>query len=267
MADLDRLPAPDRQHRGGAGRLTSTAQGSHEKDVLDNINLTFNPATGANYPFTDVTRRAFPDFGVISMYVPHGSIQLPRAADGGHQALQQPLAGLGHLYALRLWDREAQPRERDHGCRSPSQTDLGGDWSRSRLGDQRHRAVINGIWEVGRGFQVSGLFYPRRRRAIGDELRGRRPRIGVGTRASACAPDGTIVPRNDFTQPPRKRPTCGSSSAFRCRSRRSLEGIAEVFNVFNSPNWTISTQESSRDFGTRTAGENRTAQVGFRITF
>ena len=28
------------------------SQGRHEKDIIDNVNLTFNPATGANYPFS-----------------------------------------------------------------------------------------------------------------------------------------------------------------------------------------------------------------------
>ena len=34
-------------------RTTSTRQGRDEKDVIDNVNLTFNPATGANYPAAD----------------------------------------------------------------------------------------------------------------------------------------------------------------------------------------------------------------------
>src|SRR5258705_2805279 len=36
------------------------------------MNLTFNPATGANYPFSDIARRAYPDFGAISMVVRMG---------------------------------------------------------------------------------------------------------------------------------------------------------------------------------------------------
>jgi hypothetical protein len=37
--------------------------------------------------------------------------------------------------------------------------------------------------------------------------------------------------------------------------------------VFNSPNWTIETTESNRQFGQATSGEFRRAQVGFRLTF
>ena len=40
------------------------------------------------------------------------------------------------------------------------QDDLGGAGSYGLAAtDQRHRAVFNGIWEVGHGFQVSGLHY------------------------------------------------------------------------------------------------------------
>ena len=48
------------------------SQGRGEKDMIDNVNLTFNPATGANYPFSDIGRRAYPDFGLISMIMRTG---------------------------------------------------------------------------------------------------------------------------------------------------------------------------------------------------
>ena len=47
----------------------------------------------------------------------------------------------------------------------------------------------------------------------------------------------------------------------------SLDLIAEVFNVFNSPNWTISTQENNALYGKPTAGQFRTLQLGFRVLF
>ena len=43
------------------------SQGRDEKDVIDNINLAFNPATGANYPVTDRARLPFPEWGILSM--------------------------------------------------------------------------------------------------------------------------------------------------------------------------------------------------------
>src|SRR5205823_6243333 len=36
-------------------------------EIQRNVNLTYNPATGVNYPFTDLTRRAFPDWGLVNV--------------------------------------------------------------------------------------------------------------------------------------------------------------------------------------------------------
>ncbi len=35
---------------------------------------------------------------------------------------------------------------------------MGGDYTYA-AGDQRHRFTANGIWDVGRGFQVSGIYF------------------------------------------------------------------------------------------------------------
>src|SRR5919106_592985 len=35
------------------------------EETVHNANLSFNPATGANYPFTDISRRPFPEWGVV----------------------------------------------------------------------------------------------------------------------------------------------------------------------------------------------------------
>jgi hypothetical protein len=41
-----------------------------EKIIQENINLTFDPATGVNYPFSDRSRRPQPDWGTVST-IPH----------------------------------------------------------------------------------------------------------------------------------------------------------------------------------------------------
>ena len=48
----------------------------------------------------------------------------------------------------------------------------------------------------------------------------------------------------------------------------SLDGIAEVFNMFNRPNWTIGTVESTTSqYLQPVDGQFRTMQFGFRFTF
>ena len=105
-------------------------------------------------------------------------------------------------------------------------------------------------------------------RAGGGDLRG----LGGGAggqalRLQSLRHDGTIVTRNSVTQPPRRRVDLRLQQRVSLPGRATIDGIAEVFNVFNSPNWTIATDESSRQFGQRIAGQNRTAQFGFRLTF
>jgi hypothetical protein len=245
------------------------SQGRNEKDIIDNVNLTFDPVTGANYRFADISRRAYPDFGLISMQV--------RTARSSYHALQTAWTKrlsnrwqASATYTLSgLWDEEALPHS---GLKQVTTAvpDLGGEFTLAST-DLRHRAVFNGIWQVGRGFQLSGLYYTgigeRAATVYGGDLRG----LGGGAGAQALRrqrlrPDGTIVPRNDFTQPPRRRVDLRVQQRIPI-GRVAIDGIAEVFNVLNSPNWTINTDESSRQYRQRVSGQNRTAQFGFRLTF
>ena len=49
--------------------------------------------------------------------------------------------------------------------------------------------------------------------------------------------------------------------------RMSFDAIAEVFNLFNRPNYGIGTQENNAQYLTFVSAQTRTAQVGFRFTF
>jgi hypothetical protein len=50
--------------------------------------------------------------------------------------------------------------------------------------------------------------------------------------------------------------------------RRSIDGIAEIFNLFNQTNYTLGTTESQpANYLLPTAGEYRLAQFGFRLSF
>jgi hypothetical protein len=145
------------------------------------------------------------------------------------------------------------------------QPDLGNEWGLAN-DDQRHRLVLNGIWQVGKGFQVSGLHYfgagIRSAYSYGGDLRN----LGTGGTAR-LRPDGTIVARNDFIQPAQNKTDLRVQQRIPLGGRVAIDGIAEVFNVFNRPNYTLETLESSRSFGQRTTGTYRQAQLGFRLTF
>ena len=242
------------------------SKGDHEKDVVDNVNLAFNPATGVNYPFTNRALRPYPEWDVVSM-----NSHLGRSA---YHALQTSLTkrfsnrwqGAATYTLSRLYNADSRPFSGLDPVPFTTAPDLGGEWGIS-ADDQRHRMVLNGIWQVGHGFQVSALHFfaagIRLAHTYGGDVRNTGANFSQRLR-----PDGTIVPRNDLLAPTQNRTDLRLQQRIPMGGRVSIDGIAEVFNVFNRPNWTIGTVESTpAQFLQHTAAQVRTAQFGFRLTF
>jgi hypothetical protein len=246
-------------------------QGRNEKDIIDNVNLTYNPATGANYPFSDVSRRAFPDWGNISL--------LTRLGESGYHGLQtsftKRLANrwqASATYTLSgLWEAESPPFTGDRATNRfipvPFATapDMGAEYTLS-VADQRHRAVFNGIWEVGRGFLVSGLFYHGSGIRDASFYGGDERQTGADF-SQRLRPDGTIVPRNSFIQPMENRVDLRLQQRIPLGGGAAIDLIAETFNLFNANNFTLITEEGASDFEEPESGQYRTMQFGFRFTF
>jgi hypothetical protein len=242
------------------------SQGRFEKDVVDNINLKFDPATGANLDFRNINNRVYPEWAVISMNT--------HTAKSAYHALQ---TGFTRRFANRwqasatytlgaLYAAESPPFSGLFLVPFPTAPDLGGEWGLSR-DDQRHRLVFNGIWQVGRGFQVSGLHYMgagiRNFSNYGGDLRN----TGA-TFSGRLRPDGSIVPLNAIIDPPQNRTDVRLQQRIPLPGRLSIDGIVEIFNMFNRPNWTIGTEESTpRQYLLNTNAQYRAAQVGFRLAF
>jgi hypothetical protein len=242
------------------------SKGDHEKDVVDNINLTFNPATGANFPFSNRSTRPYPDWDVVSM-----NTHLGRSA---YHALQTSLnkrfsnrwQGSATYTLSWLYNADTKPFSGLEQVTFDTVPDLGGEWGLS-ADDQRHRMVLNGIWQVGKGFQVSALHFTlagiRSAHTYGGDSRGAGANFSQRLR-----PNGTIVPRNDLILPAQNRTDIRFQQRIPLGGRVSIDGIAEIFNAFNRPNWGIGTQESTvANFLQHTSAQVRTAQFGFRLTF
>ena len=118
--------------------------------------------------------------------------------------------------ALGLWDEEALPHS---GLQQVTNAvpDLGGEFTLGST-DLRHRAVFNGIWQVGRGFQLSGLYYTgigeRAATVYGGDLRG----LGGGAGGQALRRQRLrpMAPSARTTTPSRRgvASTCASSNGF-----------------------------------------------------
>ncbi len=242
------------------------SHGTHEKGFVDNINLTYDPATGVNYPFSDRSRRFDPNWGVVSATVSDGRSTVQELRTTFTKRYSQNWQAQA-TYSLRyFWDAEPRPFSGREPVPFPTAPDLGGEWSLAD-GDQRHRMTASVIWEVGKGFQLSGVQYAgsgvRQSNRYGGDLRG----IQGNELIPRLRPDGTIVPRNSILEPAHNRTDLRMQQRIPLKGRVSIDAIAEVFNLFNRPNWSIDVEEISSEYLQHTDGEYRTAQVGFRFTF
>jgi hypothetical protein len=241
------------------------AKGENEKDVIDNVNLTYNPATGVNYPFSDVSRRPFPAWGVVSMMTHNGRSEYhalqtmlqKRFSNNWQASVTYTLASLKVADSKPVSGLEFVPFE--------TAKDLGGEFGPS-ADDQRHRLVFNGIWQVGRGFQVSGMHFMAAGIRLDTFYGGDLRQTGADF-SQRLRPDGTIVPLNSLFAPAQNRTDVRLQQRIPLPGGMSLDGIWEIFNAFNRPNWTIGTQESSPDYKQNVAGQYRTMQFGFRFAF
>jgi hypothetical protein len=245
-------------------------RGRNEKVLQANINLAYDPATGVNLPYNQRANRPYPNHGIIGM--------TPFTALHDYHALQATFTKrmsnnwqAGATYSLAgLKSGNGRPLTGVTG-EEPIQVpfdvapDIGGEYSFDAT-DQRHRLVVNGIWQLFRGFQVSGYHYlgagNRDSTNYGGDLRN----VGSGGEGR-LRPDGTIVARNSFIQPAQNRTNVRFQQRIPFGGRVQLDLMAEAFNLFNRPNYILETQESSADYGEATDGQNRTWQFGFRLGF
>jgi len=242
-----------------------------EKSIQDNVNITFNPSTGIPYPYSDVTHRAFPLYGVVGM--------IPHIGQSDYHGLQTNFTKrLGRnwqaslTYTLSgLWDQDPPPLSGFNAVTFPVAQDLGGERSLAET-DQRHRLVFNGIWQVAHGFQVSGVYFygsgQRTQITCGCDARG----LQISS-VDRLRLNGTIIPRESFVGDPIHRVEVRLQQRIRLYDRVAIDGFLEVFNLFNRANYGLyDTVESSKTFGQPIASPNlsyaaRTLQLGFRLNF
>jgi hypothetical protein len=251
----------------------------NERLTLNNLNLTYNPATGVNYPFTDVSRRPIPGWALTQVSVNTGRSNY-RALETAFTKRMTNHYQYSVTYTLAgLWDDDPQPYAVD--CRQetpqswctmgplsfPVVKDLGGEYGLATA-DQRHRAVFNGIFELPHGFLVSGLYFYGSGARFAPTAGGDRRNVGSAT-GSRLRADGTLVSRNSFVGDPIHRVDLRISKTVQLVGRTKIEGFADSFNLFNHENYNSYTVvETSPLYGKGSDGSlARRLQLGFRLMF
>ena len=144
-----------------------------------------------------------------------------------HQAFSNRWQGSATYTLSGLWNADTKPFSGLEQVTFATANDLGGEWGLS-ADDQRHRMVLNGIWQVGKGFQVSALHFTlagiRLAHTYGGDVRG----LGANF-SQRLRPNGTIVPRNDLIAPAQNRTDLRFQQRIPLGGRVSIDAIAEVF--------------------------------------
>jgi hypothetical protein len=251
-----------------------------------NVNQAYDPETGVNYPFNQVNKRPHPDWGSVTNRLSVGQSNYHGLQMGFTKRMSQRWqASATYLYAKQF---DLQNAPVPVGCQYPITLDpasgvgrcdvafdlhpaLAEEWYLN--GDQRHRFTFNGIWDLGLGIQLSGLYL------YGDNGWAT-PTSGLDAlqTGSSSGPvsrvraNGTLIARNSFDLPSIHRVDMRAQKRFAVGPAR-VDGIVEVFNVLNRENFgSFTLNESNASFGRPTQNLNvayqpRTLQLGFRVAF
>src|SRR6185295_16582445 len=133
--------------------------GRKDRVVNYNINLSFNEATGLNNPFTNVNLRPYPEWAQVPMDIFGGRNNYQGVEMSLTKRMSNRWQGSATYTVSGFWDGTPTPWS---GVMNPVpfsvQSPLGPEYGLA-ITDQRHRAVFNGIWQMGYGFQLSGLYF------------------------------------------------------------------------------------------------------------
>ena len=254
------------------------------------INLVPDPQTG--YPAPGLT--ADPRWGPVLWLESGGKADSLALASGLRRQFANGFQG-GVAYTLMFYARDNHPTNRfGPNADNPLEVDDRSEWARSQE-FQRHTLHVNGLWNAGWGLTLAGVYHfgsgnyyetsvagnPFGKSRTGLGLVNRLylgPTIEVGQlagsrfRGDRLLNNGDRVPRNALKGLPIHKVDLRVAKVIRLRNVE-LEGIAEVYNVFDHENFgSYNGVVTSPQFGAplQNLGNTyrpRTGQLAFRVSF
>ncbi len=288
--------------------------GGRSEERRQNLNSSINPATGANYTATgaatDVAHLPFPSWGPIAGEIMNGRSNYygwentftKRFSNRWQANATYTLSwfkddgGIGAITGpyLTAVDPNANVTTILTRYTGPVAPDMGPLYQLAAT-DQRHRATFNGIWDVGAGVQLSGVYFfgsgQRYDTSWGSDLRNTGgANYGIltpgGTTAASLGPlcgcdvkgqvyNGQfLLDRAQLVGKPLHRVDMRLQKRISLGGRRNIDGMFEVFNLFNHANYGSYTTTFSNaanygkpSFNTATAYQPRILQLGFHLAF
>jgi hypothetical protein len=246
-----------------------------EHVIHNNVNLRYDPATGINFPFSDFDTRFYPEWGNIGYYAYNGYSNYHGLQTTFTKRLSNRWQASANYLLSRLANvSPAQPISGHTEVPFAVAPDLGNEYGLAAT-DQRHRAVFNGIWQVGGGFQMSGVYFFGSGQRLSNDCGGDLRDVGStsGHYVPRLCEDGRIAERNSFVMDPVHRVDVRFQQGVPLPGGARLEGVLEVFNLFNRANFgSFVVDESSPRYGLPNASTNlafapRTFQIGFRLVY
>jgi hypothetical protein len=251
-----------------------------EPTTTVNANLTYDRATGANIPFTNIAARPFPTWGTVNFELLDGwsnyhGLDFTFTKRFSHR-------WQANATYTRAYFRDANPirdqwylgtdgivarRKIDF----PLAKDLGGEYGYA-ADDQRNRANANGVVDLGYGVQLSGIyFYGSGMRFATTAGTDRRQEGGSGE--NRLRADGSIVPRNNLLGRPLHRVDLRLQKGIQFSKKLKVDGMVEVYNALNHQNYgSYTTNLDNARYGQPAANaalayQPRMMQLGIKFTF
>jgi hypothetical protein len=254
--------------------------GTRRELTTRNANISYNPITGVNNPFSNVASRPYAGWGNASLQYSDGrsnshSLETGLTKRFAKRWQASTTYTLGFLKSADgaptgpCWTATSGFTDCPSGFVVPP--DLGEDYTYA-AGDQRHRLVVNGIWQLPYAFQISGLYFYGSGQRVSTSYGADVRQTGPGF-TGRLRPDGTIMPRNAIVGDPLHRVDMRLQRTFALGGATRIEGVFEIFNLFNHENYgSYTTIETNPNYGrpaqnTNVVYQPRMMQLGVRVVF
>jgi hypothetical protein len=234
----------------------------YREDSQRDPNLFYNPATGL--PMNpNVAGRPAPAYGSIHLNESRGRSDYMALATSFKRRYIKNFQ-LGLTYTLMFYKHDTGIGSAGFGAMQVNNFNIGTDWATAK-DFQRNTFRANGVWTLPRGMSFSAFYGYGSPNPSSTTSTNVDP-LTLGT--TRIRSDLSVIPRNNFYGDKFQTLDLHLSKDLRVGGIK-VSGIAEVFNLFNSAQFTYNTLETSTAFGTRngTTGSPRIGQLAIKMSF